>query len=687
MSDARRPSRRWLANGEGVLLVLLAVEVAVFGLLGDRFLSRTNAFEVVRLGVEVGLLAVALTAVIVTGGIDLSVGSLMGLSAVVFGWLCVACHWPWHLAALVTLAVGALAGGLNGWLITRLRVPPLIVTLATWSLYRGLAEGATGAIANYTDLPPRFLWLGQGYVGGVVPAQLPLFALVVAAYAVLLHRTAFGRTLFAIGHSPGAARHAGVPTARNVALVYVLCGLVTALATLVYVARLGQAKADAGQGYELLAITAAVLGGTSIEGGRGTVLGTFLGLLSITVLENGLRLSGLPAELSGILVGLLLLGAIGAQRWLSAPAGPVSEAAVEMEMKNSQVAALCATMVACAALVAGSNWSLVSRLSGRVTPAATVAPQAAPASAPAAAPGKRPVVAMMPKSKGDPYFVSCREGAEKAAQELGVELLWDGPTETDAAKQNEVVEAWITKGVDAVAVSVQNPEAISTVLRKARAKGIKVVTWDADAKEDARDVLINQATPEGIGFTLTDEAARVLGGKGQFAIITSTLTAANQNEWIKHIKRRLEKYPGLELAVIKPGEDLLDRAMDETKNVLKAYPEVKLVMAISAPAVPGAAEAVKQAGRDDVKVVGLSLPNMCKPYIHSGVIDCIVLWKTWDLGYLTVQAAKALVDGTLKPGAKAFAAGSLGNIEISGSEVLLGKPFVFNQQNVDQFDF
>ena len=145
----------------------------------------------------------------------------------------------------------------------------------------------------------------------------------------------------------------------------------------------------------------------------------------------------------------------------------------------------------------------------------------------------------MPKAKGDPYFISCRQGAEEAAKELGVELLWDGPTDLDPAKQNELVEAWITRGVDTIAVSVENKVAISTVLRKAREKGIKVITWDADAEKDARDFLINQATPQGIGYTLTDEAARILEGKGDFAIITASLSAANQNEWIKFIKERL----------------------------------------------------------------------------------------------------------------------------------------------------
>jgi rhamnose transport system substrate-binding protein len=295
-------------------------------------------------------------------------------------------------------------------------------------------------------------------------------------------------------------------------------------------------------------------------------------------------------------------------------------------------------------------------------------------------------VAMMPKNKGNPYFVSCRQGAEEAAKELNVRLLWDGPTETDPAKQNEVVETWITRGVDVIAASVENREGLATVLRKARAKGIKVVTWDADTAADARDVFVNQATPEGIAQTLTDRAATLLGGKGEFAIITASLTAANQNEWIKHIKARLaEKHPDLTLATIRPSDDKQDQAFTEAQNILKVYPNVKLIMGISSPAVPGAAEAVKQADRRDVKVIGLALPNACKPYIHDGWIDSIVLWNTGDLGYLTVQVAHALGQGTLDPAT--FKAGRLGAVKVEGTQVILGAPFVFDKGNVDRFDF
>src|SRR5207247_2162362 len=149
-------------------------------------------------------------------------------------------------------------------------------------------------------------------------------------------------------------------------------------------------------------------------------------------------------------------------------------------------------------------------------------------------------VAMMPKSKGNAYFIACRKGAEEAARELGVKLIWDGPTDPDPAKQNEVVETWITRGVDVIAVAVENREGMASVLRKARQRGIKVITWDADSEPDARDFLVNQATPQGIGYTLMDHAARILGNKGEFAIITASLAAEYMSEWRKVNEARQE---------------------------------------------------------------------------------------------------------------------------------------------------
>jgi rhamnose transport system permease protein len=681
-----------------VLAGLLLCEILVFGVLGRNFFTWTNLVEVPRLSVELGLVSLALTLVIVTGGIDLSVGSLLGLSAILFGKLWRDFGFSPAAAAVATLGIGALAGGLNALFITRLRIPPLIVTLGSFSLFRGLAEGITGGVDNFTDFPESFLRLGQGYVGSL-PVQLPIFALAAAGFWLLLHRAAIGRELSAIGYSAEGARHAGVRVERRIATVYILSGCAAALAAIIYVARVGQAKADAGTGYELAAITAVVLGGTSIFGGRASVAGTLLGLAAIAVLHNGLRLADLPAEMAGVFTGLMLLVAIGLDRRSSATQlttrvtathdGSIKEG---FSMRNTQLAVLCGVILIAASMIAGGNFLLIRslhrELGGQRTGSQTRSPDTSDSGATLRSDVRPITVAMMPKSKGNAYFIACRQGAEEAARELGVTLLWDGPTDPDPAKQNEVVDTWLTRGVDCIAVAVENREGLSSVLRKAQAKGIKVITWDSDAEPDARSFFVNQATPEGIANTLMDKAADVMGGEGQFAIITATLTASNQNEWLKHIEaRRRGKYPRIEKVAVRPCDDLQAKAFDEANVILNAHPAVKLIMAICSPAVPGSAEAVKQSGRDDVKVVGLGLPNDNKPYVHAGITEAVILWNTMDLGYLTVHTAKAVSEGKLAPGAKEFAAGRLGTVEIKDDHVLLGVPFTFTKENIDKFDF
>ena len=191
---------------KGILVGLLGVEIAVFAVIGTNFFSVGNAFEVLRLSVEIGLLAIALTPVITTGGIDLSVGSLMGLSAVASGILRDG-GLSIGVAAAATLCLGALAGSLNGLLITRGRIPRAESSrLGSFSMFRGLAEGLTGGVDNFTHFPDRFLFLGQGYSLGGVPTQVPIFVIVAAVFWILLHRTTIGRGLVAIGFSPEGGR-------------------------------------------------------------------------------------------------------------------------------------------------------------------------------------------------------------------------------------------------------------------------------------------------------------------------------------------------------------------------------------------------------------------------------------------------------------------------------------------------
>ena len=296
-----------------MLLVIVILEWLYFSLVGTRFGTLANTYDLLRHSAEIGLLALVMTPVILTGGIDLSVGSLLGLCAIVFGKTWRDAHLPITLAALVAVGAGALGGALNAVLITRFRLTPLIVTLATFSLFRGLAEAITHGVDTFTGFPQTFLRLGQGEWLGI-PAQAPLFIAVALVIWLLVHQTTFGRCCRAIGFSPEGARFAGLPVERRIASAYLLSGLVTGLAAIIYTSRLGQAKADAGAGYELIAITAAVLGGTSIFGGVGSIPGTLLGVAAVAILNNGLVHARQPRELAGVLTGALLIFALALGR-------------------------------------------------------------------------------------------------------------------------------------------------------------------------------------------------------------------------------------------------------------------------------------------------------------------------------------------------------------------------------------
>jgi rhamnose transport system permease protein len=324
MPSPNDKSHGWKAvlfRHETILLLLLAAEWLYFYFVGTTtnrhgavvgFGTMDRQFDILRHSCEIGLLALALTPIILTGGIDLSVGSMLGLCAITFGKL-------WHdaglsipLAAAGAIGVGALGGGVNAALITRLRLPPLIVTLGTMALFRGLAEAITHARDSFTGFPASFTNLGlESWLG--VPQQEYIFIAVLVGVWLLVHKTTFGRSFRAIGFSPEGARYAGLPVERRLALVYILAGVIAALAALIFTARLGQVNSTAGTGYELYAITAVVLGGTSIFGGVGSVWGTLLGIMAIAVLDSGLGC--VPAvirannaeELSGMLTGALLL--------------------------------------------------------------------------------------------------------------------------------------------------------------------------------------------------------------------------------------------------------------------------------------------------------------------------------------------------------------------------------------------
>jgi rhamnose transport system substrate-binding protein len=299
-------------------------------------------------------------------------------------------------------------------------------------------------------------------------------------------------------------------------------------------------------------------------------------------------------------------------------------------------------------------------------------------------------IAMIPKLVGIDYFNATEQGAQEAAQELGVRLIYQGPTEARADRQVELIENFITAQVDVISVAANDPEALAPALQRAMDAGITVITWDADA--NARDIFVNQATAQGIGEALLASMVDQIGPDGQAAIITSDLTAPNQNAWIAAMEAKIASdYPEFRIVDTRaPGEDQ-QRAFQATQDVLSANPEVEGIFALSSVAFPGAADAVAQAGRSgEVAVVGLSTPTQMRPFVENGTVRDVILWNPIDLGYLSVYAAVAAATGEVAAG-DTIDAGRLGSYTVEEDEIslqiLLGDPFIFDKSNIADFNF
>ena len=307
MSAATAVLRRFRFSREVVLLGVLIVLMIVMSLLSPLFLTLGNLLNTSRFFVEVGLMALGMTLIIITGGIDLSVGSNLALVSVAVGFS-FAAGLPLPLAIVFGLVVGVAAGLFNGLFITLLDLHPLVVTLGTFALFQGLAYGLSKAEA-VSDFPGWFAYFGQAYLGPV-PGQLFIFVVAVVVVWLILSRTRFGRYVYAIGNNEEAARFSGVPINRVKLILYSGMGLLVGIASVIYTSRVYTARGDSGLGLELDVISAVVLGGASIYGGSGTIGGTVLGVLIIATLRNGLVLAGVPSTWQVFVLGVLLLVAV-----------------------------------------------------------------------------------------------------------------------------------------------------------------------------------------------------------------------------------------------------------------------------------------------------------------------------------------------------------------------------------------
>ncbi len=312
-ANGGRSWRRYVSQ-EAILLFVLIVITIVLSLLSDRFFTSGNLLNITRFFAEIGLMALPMTLIIITAGIDLSVGSTLGWSAIMLGYSWAVWGLPLPVAMGVALLTGILAGLFNGWLISSVKVPPLIATLGTLAIYRGMALGISQA-RPISGFPDWFEFFGQGSIGPF-PTQFVILIFFCIVVGIFLARTPYGRYIYAIGSNDEASKFSGVPVDRILLSIYAFSGFMAGLAAIIFVSRVTTTRADAGIGLELDVIAAVVLGGTSIYGGKGTILGTVLGLFIIAVLRNGLSLAGVRGDATVVVIGLVLILAVWLNRVL-----------------------------------------------------------------------------------------------------------------------------------------------------------------------------------------------------------------------------------------------------------------------------------------------------------------------------------------------------------------------------------
>jgi simple sugar transport system substrate-binding protein/rhamnose transport system substrate-binding protein len=308
----------------------------------------------------------------------------------------------------------------------------------------------------------------------------------------------------------------------------------------------------------------------------------------------------------------------------------------------------------------------------------------------AAQSGKKFTIVVMPKLVGIPYFNASETGAKQAGQDLGINVIYTGPTTADAAEQVRMIEDLISKGVDAIAVAPNDPAALSPVLMKAKKAGILVADWDTPADKKIVDLSIHQIDDKEYGQHIWDLLVKQMGPSGDYAIITGGLSAANLNGWINAgLSYAKIKYSKLHLVTDKvPSDEKQQIAYQKALDLITAYPNLKGIVGISTPAPLGAAQAVEEKGlKDKIAVVGTSLPTDSRPFLEDGSLRVATLWDPSKLGYLTVYLIDQMLNG--KKPASGQDVPTVGKITVwpDGKTVIMGPPTDFTAENAKTFSF
>ncbi|MFE7706828.1 substrate-binding domain-containing protein [Streptomyces sp. NPDC057486] len=608
-SGASALRRILLDNGALSALVVLVVAMS---LLSGDFLTTQNLLNVGVQASVTAILAFGVTFVIVSAGIDLSVGSVAALSATVLAWMATSEGVPVWIAVILAVATGIACGLVNGALVSYGKLPPFIATLAMLSIGRGLSlvisQGSPIAFPDSVSV------LGDT-LGGWLPVPVLVMVAMGLVTALVLGRTYIGRSMYAIGGNEEAARLSGLRVKRQKLVIYALSGLFAAVAGIVLASRLVSAQPQAAQGYELDAIAAVVIGGASLAGGVGKASGTLIGALILAVLRNGLNLLSVSAFWQQVVIGVVIALAVllDTVRRRAGGGSPTSAASGASGSGGKGAAKLVIAAVCVAAVVAAVSF-LNPGSSGTTTK-----------------------VGMSLSTLNNPFFVQMKAGAQAEAKHAGIDLTVTD-AQNDASQQANQLQNFTGEGVKSIIVNPVDSDAVGPAVRAANKADIPVIAADRGVNKADTATLVASDNVAG-GRLAAKALAEKLGGKGDIVVLQGTAGTSASRERGQGFTEGIKAYPGIKVVASQPADFDRTKGLDVMTNLLQSHPEVTGVFAENDEMALGAVKALGSKAGTSVDVVGFDgTPDGLKA-VGTGKLYASVAQQPKELGKIAVQNA------------------------------------------------
>lgn len=611
------PGLRRLLLDNGALTALILLVVAMSALSGD-FLTTDNLLNIGVQAAVTAILAFGVTFVIVSAGIDLSVGSVAALSATVLAWSATSEGVPVWIAVILAVATGIACGLVNGVLVSYGKLPPFIATLAMLSVGRGLSlvisQGSPIAF------PDSVSHLGDT-LGGWLPVPVLVMIVMGLVTAVILGRTYIGRSMYAIGGNEEAARLSGLRVKKQKLVIYALSGLFAAAAGIVLASRLSSAQPQAAQGYELDAIAAVVIGGASLAGGTGKASGTLVGALILAVLRNGLNLLSVSAFWQQVVIGVVIALAVLLDTLRrKAGATPVAPGAGVPGGRGRQAATYVVAAVVAVAVVGAMSF-LHSGTSA----------------------AKDQKIGLSLSTLNNPFFVQIKQGAQEEAKKLGADLTVTD-AQNDASQQANQLQNFTSEGVGSIIVNPVDSDAAGPSVRAANKADIPVVGVDRGVNKAETAALVASDNVEG-GKLGAKALAEKLGGKGRIVILQGLAGTSASRERGAGFAEGLKAYPGIEVVAKQPADFDRTKGLDVMTNLLQAHPDVDGVFAENDEMALGAIKALGSKAGSSVAVIGFDgTPDGLKA-VKDGTLYASVAQQPTELGRIAVRNALKAAEG------------------------------------------